>query len=104
MTDRQQQLLEDFSIIGSVQERLGAVVDRARQLPPLSAPERIDAHRVPGCVSQVWLVSEQRDGRCHFRCDAGAPLVCGLVTLLYGYFSNTDPRHSSGVIQVRTCE
>lgn len=82
-----QALIEDHLLIENPQERLAAVVDRARRRPPLPADERTDAHRVPGCVSQVWLVGELRDGRCHFRCDADGPLVKGLVAFLCDYFS-----------------
>lgn len=88
---RQQQLIEDFLLIENSQERLSAVVDRARRLKPLSETERTDAHRVPGCVSQVWLVSELRDGRCHFRCDAEGPLVKGFVALLCEFFTDAPP-------------
>jgi len=91
MHDRQRQLIDDFLLIENPQERLSAVVDRARRLPPLPNEERTDARRVAGCVSQVWLVGEFRDGRCHFRCDADGPLVKGLVAFLCDYFSDTPP-------------
>ncbi len=86
-----QALIEDHLLIENPLERLAAVVDRARRRPPLPADERTDAHRVPGCVSQVWLVGELRDGRCHFRCDADGPLVKGLVAFLCDYFSGATP-------------
>lgn len=88
---RQAQLIEDFLLIENAQERLAAIVDRARRLPPLPAAERTDAHRVAGCVSQVWLVGELRDGLCQFRSDADGPLVKGLVAFVCDYFSGTAP-------------
>lgn len=89
--ERQHQLIEDFAIIENRQERLAAVVDRARRLPPLPESERTEANRVTGCVSQVWVVGEVREGRCHFRCDADGPLVKGLVAFLCDYFSGATP-------------
>ena len=79
--EKQAQLIEDLLIIEDVQERLSAVVSRAarRALPP---EQRVDAHRVAGCVSSVWLVPEMREGRCHFAFDADSPMVKGLVGLL----------------------
>ena len=91
MTDRQKEFLDDLNIIEDPQERLTIVVDRAKRHPALSDTERTDAHRVPGCVSQVWLISELREGHCHFRCDADGPLVKGLVALLCDYFSKATP-------------
>jgi cysteine desulfuration protein SufE len=91
LEEKQQQLTEDLLLIENAQERLSVVVDRARRLKPLPETERTDAHRVRGCVSQVWLVGELRDGRCHFRCDADGPLVKGLVALLCEYFNDALP-------------
>ena len=89
--ERQQQLLDDLLIIEDSQERLGAVVDRARRLPPLPAADRTEQNRVNGCISQVWVIGELWDGRCCFRCDADGPLVKGLVAFLCEYFSGATP-------------
>ncbi len=91
LAEKQQQLTDDLLLIENSQERLSVVVDRAHRLKPLPETERTDAHRVRGCVSQVWLVGELRAGRCHFRCDADGPLVKGLVALLCEYFSDALP-------------
>ena len=91
LAEKQQQLVDDLAIIPDGQERLAAVVDRARRLAPLPDTERTDAHRVRGCISQVWLVGEMRDGRLHFRCDADGPLVKGLVHLVADFFSDAAP-------------
>ena len=88
---KQQQLLDDFAIIEDAQERLSAVIDRAKRLPPLPAADRTEEHRVHGCVSQVWVLGELRDGRCFFRCDADGPLVKGLVAFLCEFFSGATP-------------
>lgn len=91
MTDRQRQFIDDLNLIEDPQERLTIVVDRARRHPPLPEAQRTDAQRVPGCISQVWLVPELRDGVCQFRCDADGPLVRGLVALVCEFFSDTTP-------------
>ena len=91
LAKKQQQLVDDLAIIDDPQERLGAVVDRARRLAPLPETDRTESHRVRGCVSQVWVVSELRDGRCQFRCDADGPLVKGLVAFLCEFFSGATP-------------
>lgn len=91
LVEKQQQMIEDFALIEDSQERLSAVVDRARARPPLPELERTDANRVRGCVSLAWLVSEIRDGRCYFRCDADSPLVRGLLVLLCDLYSGATP-------------
>lgn len=91
LAEHQQHLLDDFLIIEDPQERLGAVVDKAKRLPPLPAAERTEQNRVTGCISQVWVVAELRDGCCFFRCDADGPLVKGLVAFLCEFYSGATP-------------
>jgi len=91
LAEKQQHLVDDLAIIPDPQERLAAVVDRARRLAPLPEGERTEANRVRGCVSQVWIVGDLRSGRLHFRCDADGPLVKGLVHLLATFFSDATP-------------
>ena len=91
LTTRQQQLLDDFLLIDDPQERLAAIVERARHRPKLPADQRTPAHRVPGCTSSVWLVSDFRDGRCHFLAAADSPVVLGLVTLLTDFHNDLTP-------------
>lgn len=87
LADKLQQLISDYAVLEDPQERLAAVVDRARRIPALPAGDRTDANRVRGCVSVVWIISELRDGRCFFRSDAESPVVRGLVAFLCDFFS-----------------
>ena len=91
LAEKQRRLSDELSAIEDAHERLAAIVARARRMKPLAEAERIDAHRVRGCVSPVWLVGELREGRCYFRCDADGPLVKGLVALLCDFFSGATP-------------
>jgi cysteine desulfuration protein SufE len=91
VAEKQHQLREDLLLIEDAQERLAVVVDRARPSLAADRREHTDAHRVPGCVSTVWLVGELRDGRCRFRFDAESPLVRGLVGLLCELYDGGTP-------------
>lgn len=86
------ELADELAAIDDVHERLSLVVDRSRRTPPLPPEDRIEANRVRGCVSVVWLVSEYREGRCHFRGDAESPVVRGLVLFLCEFFSDLPPQ------------
>jgi cysteine desulfuration protein SufE len=87
LSDKLQRLLDDLAVLDDPQERLATIVDRAKRVPPLTPVERIDANRVRGCVSIVWLVGEVREGRCYFRGDAESPVVRGLVVCVCDFFS-----------------
>jgi len=91
LAEKQRRLVDDYLVIEDAQERLAAIVDRARQSPPLPATERSETNRVRGCVSQAWIAAGLRDGRCHFRSDADSPLVRGLLLLLCDFYSDALP-------------
>jgi cysteine desulfuration protein SufE len=63
------------------------VIELGRGLQPMDPVHRVDANKVRGCASQVWLSS--RLGRdvahaptLHFEGDSDAILVRGLVAIL----------------------
>jgi len=91
LAEKQQQMIDDLALIENPQERLSAVVDRAKSRPSLPETERTEANRVRGCVSLAWIVGEVRDGRCHFRCDADSPLVRGLLVLICDLYGGATP-------------
>jgi cysteine desulfuration protein SufE len=91
LAEKQQQMIDDLALIEDPQERLSAIVDRARRRPPLSESERTEYNLVKGCISQAWVVGEIREGRCHFRSDADSPLVRGLLALLCDLYSDAPP-------------
>ena len=91
LAEKQQQLIENYSIIDDPQERLAAVVDDARKMPPLNETERTEANRIKGCISQAWITPEVRDDRCVFRGDADSPLVRGLLKLICDLYTGATP-------------
>jgi cysteine desulfuration protein SufE len=86
------ELADEFDLLGDWEERYRHIIDLGRTLEPLTDAERIDANKVRGCASQVWLVSEKSaDGRMIFRGDSDAMIVQGLVAVTLKLFSNRAP-------------
>ena len=86
-------LADEFEMLGDPMdpERYRHLMDLGRQLQPLSQEERIDANKVRGCASQVWLVTEPKDGRLRFRGDSDSDIVRGLVAVLVRLFDGRTP-------------
>lgn len=82
LAEKQQHLIARLALIEDSHERLAAITTRGKKWPSPGPDERVDAHRVPGCVSRVWLIGHLENGRCRWRMDADSPLVKGLVALL----------------------
>jgi cysteine desulfuration protein SufE len=87
-----EELEAEFELLGDWEERYRYVIDLGRTLAPLSETERIDANKVRGCASQVWLVTEPHaDGVLNFRGDSDAHIVRGLIAILLRLYSGRAP-------------
>lgn len=89
-----QELTDEFALLPDWEERISYVIELARGLEPLNDAERVEANRVRGCASQVWLVSERRTNapeKLYFRGDSDAHLVRGEVAMLMRVFSGRTP-------------
>ena len=88
-----QALADDFEVLGDDwEERYRHLIDLGRTLAPLADDERDDAHKVRGCASQVWLVTEPGpDGTLRFRGDSDAHIVRGLVAVVLRLYSGASP-------------
>lgn len=85
-------LAEDFDLLEDWQEQLGYVIDLGRALPRLDEAERVEANKVRGCASQVWVVSERAaDGRLVFRAESDAQIPQGLIAILLRLYSDRRP-------------
>lgn len=85
-------LAADFDLLSDWEERYQHVIDLGRTLEPLTSDERVDANKVRGCASQVWLVTEpQGDGTLKFRGDSDAHIVRGLIAILMRLYSGRAP-------------
>jgi cysteine desulfuration protein SufE len=91
LAEKQRALIEDLSLIDDRHERLSLIVERSRHAPALPAEDKIDAHRVPGCVSLVWLAGACEHGRLRLRADAESPMVKALVLLLVTLYDGATP-------------
>lgn len=94
--EKQMALVAEFEALSTWEERYARLIAMAKALPPLDDAARIDANKVRGCSSQVWLVHELRDGQVHLVADSDAVLVRGLVALLVHVYSGHSPREILG--------
>ncbi|MBD0415923.1 SufE family protein [Oryzicola mucosus] len=81
---------DDFSFLTDWEDRYRYVIELGEALPPFPEAERVAANKVPGCVSQVWLVTEPGDGPdpvMSFQGDSDAHIVRGLVAIMLALFS-----------------
>ncbi len=91
---------EDFALLDDWEERYRYVIELGGDLPPYPEDARDDAHKVQGCVSQVWLLSQREDGDdpvLTFAGDSDAHIVRGLVAIMLALYSG---RHASEILEI----
>lgn len=87
-------LVDEFDLLGDWEERYRYLIELGQALPGLAAHEYADEHKVKGCVSQVWLVLEDMDGKLVVRGDSDAHIVKGLVALMVRLYSGRTPQEA----------
>ena len=82
---------DDFSFLDDWEDRYRYVIELGRELPPYPEDKRDEAHKVRGCVSQVWLSTARGVGAdpvLTFVGDSDAHIVRGLVAIMLALFSD----------------
>ena len=93
-----EQILDDFGVLDSWEDRYRYVIELGRELPPFPEAARIERNKVQGCASQVWFVSETQPGKngggpmIEFRGDSDAHIVKGLIAILFALYSGKPAR------------
>ena len=88
-------IMQNFDILTDWEDRYRYIIELGRKLPSFDEKYKIDANLVQGCVSQVWLVTDVRDGDppvIEFRADSDAQIVKGLVAILLSLYSGKTAR------------
>ena len=94
IAEEQRLIAEDFELFDDWREKIEYVLDLGRKLPAFPEQHRIDANKVKGCQSQVWMVAEldQADDRIRIVADSDAFIVRGLIALLLRLYANRHPQ------------
>ena len=88
-------IMQNFDILTDWEDRYRYIIELGRKLPSFDEKYKVDANLVQGCVSQVWLVTDVRDGEppvIEFRADSDAQIVKGLVAILLSLYSGKSAR------------
>lgn len=88
-------IIENFSYLDEWEDRYKYVIELGKELEPMPEALQVDANKVRGCSSQVWLftkvveVGDQK--RLHFLGNSDAHIVRGLVSITLSMFNDKTP-------------
>jgi cysteine desulfuration protein SufE len=85
--EAQQAIADEFAFFGDWSERYQYLIDLGRKLPPLPEDARIEANRIQGCQSKVWIVASGDASRLEFDAASDSSIVAGLVYLALRVYS-----------------
>lgn len=88
-------IMDNFEVLTDWEERYRYIIELGRKLEPLDDALKTDENRVEGCVSNVWLVTDVKDGDppvIEFRADSDAQIVKGLVAILLALYSGKSAK------------
>ncbi len=91
------EIIENFALLDQWDDRYRYVIELGRTLKPLPESAHVEANKVQGCASQVWLVTHVKpDGAggpvLQFDGDSDAHIVRGLIAILFALYSGKDAR------------
>jgi len=91
------EITANFALLDEWDDRYRYVIELGRTLEPLPEGARTEAHKVSGCASQVWLLTDiERGGQgepvLRFTGDSDAHIVRGLIAILFALYSGNRAR------------
>lgn len=93
------ELKENFELFDDWEDRYRYLIDLGRKLPGFPDTLKTDAHKVRGCMSQVWMIPGHAAGdpsRFAFAADSDAHIVKGLIAVLGILFSGKTREEIAG--------
>ena len=89
---REAEIVETFSLADDWEIQTELILEEAGNLAPLDNAYKNETYRIRGCVSQVWLHAELRNGLVHFEADSDSQLTKGLIALLVRVLNDQPPQ------------
>ena len=88
----QRAIVEEFAFFGDWSERYQYLIDLGRKLPPFEESLKIEANRLQGCQSMVWIVSKGNADRLDFDAISDSSIVSGLIYLALRVYSGRSAK------------
>ncbi|KAI7840397.1 hypothetical protein COHA_005898 [Chlorella ohadii] len=77
-----QTLISAFQAVPDPMARYKQLLFYATKLEPFPVEQHTEENKVKGCVSQVWVLADHRDGKLYWKADSDSQLTKGLAALL----------------------
>jgi cysteine desulfuration protein SufE len=87
LEEKKQEILKKFGAFEQWEERYKLLLDFGKKLSPMDEKYKVDKYLVPGCISKVWLYSEEAGDKLVFYADSESAMARGMIGLLVYVYS-----------------
>lgn len=84
------ELIETFDALGDWESQCDFLIDLGYEIPDFPESARIEANKVHGCQSNVWLITQIKPGNppvIEIQADSDSMIVRGLIAVLLMAYS-----------------
>ena len=85
---RQAEIIEEFELYDDWMDKYSVIIEKGKELAPLSDEHHVDENLIKGCQSKVWLTANHSNGRIQFQADSDAIITKGLISMLIEVLSD----------------
>lgn len=89
--EKEQEIIDEFAIYDDWLEKYEHIIEQGKDLPLIDDKYKTDEYLIKGCQSQVWVHSEEKDGKMHFTGDSDAIITKGMISLLIRAVNGESP-------------
>jgi len=84
---RKDALIQKLNLLPPGEERLLFVMQLGRKYPAMDEQLKTPDRLLPGCISQLWIETENTDGTLTFPMDADAAISKGIAAAVCGFYN-----------------
>jgi len=82
------EIVEIFELLGDWDQRYAYLTEVGENLPEIPEADKVDENKVKGCMSQVWVVAEMKQGVITFKGDCDSSIIKGVLAVLIELTNN----------------
>jgi len=90
--ERQEELIEEFSIFEDWMEKYEYIIDLGKDIDGVNEEDKSEDFLVRGCQSRVWLIPSFEEGKLRFKADSDAIITKGIVGMVVRVLNDSTPK------------
>jgi len=92
LQERQDEIIEEFSIFDDWMDKYNYLIELSKDLPEIDPKYKTNEYLIEGCQSKVWLYAEMDENKVKFTADSDAIITKGIAALLVRVLSGLEPK------------